>query len=97
MFKIQLVRNNVTGEGRSWFLSGNFTWMDLKNDFCATFIRTPSKVDQWDLMKQRVQGRNERVYFHDKYRLCMTLGLSIDDVRDQITQGLYSGELSLYL
>lgn len=42
--KIQFVCNNVTGAGRNWFLSGNFmTWVDLKKDFCATFVRTTSK------------------------------------------------------
>jgi len=100
VFKLLCVRSNVVGAGRNWFLSGNFkSWNELVEDFELMFTQFDSKVDIWDAIKSRVQGRNEHVsdYFYDKYRPFTLLKLDFNEIKNQIIQGLHSKELSVYL
>lgn len=59
-------------------------------------MRLLSKTEQWRLMEQHMQYRNEthETYIRSKEKLCLQLNLSVDETREEILIGLYSRDLS---
>lgn len=98
-FRLQFVRSNITGAARSWFGGEKFeSWEQFKTRFYRIFVREARLTDRWDLMKNRVQSKEEHLieYFMDKVRLCKNLELSFAEIRDHVIQSLYSRELAIY-
>lgn len=82
-----------------WYDGEKFEdWNDCLLKFRAIFIRTMKLSDRWDLMKSRVQGKEERIleFYLDKVRLCKDLNLSFDEIRDHVLQSLRTKELAVY-
>lgn len=98
-FRLQFIRANMTGAARSWMGGEEFTdWIDFNQKFRRIFVRQTSVSDRWDLMKARVQNRDEPIleFYLDKVRLCKDLSLPFTEIRDHVLQSLYSRDLALY-
>ncbi|KAL4092162.1 hypothetical protein QTP88_026715 [Uroleucon formosanum] len=81
--------NNLPWNFRLQFIRANLTsaarsWMGVS--------------DHWDLMKTRVQNRDEPIleFYLDKVRLCKDLSLHFSEIRYHVLQSLYSQDLALY-
>lgn len=89
----------LQGAARDWFIGRTFKdWPEFEFRFRSTFIRSLNTSDRYDLLKARVQKRDEHVmdYFQPKVRLCRDLSLPFAETRDHVLKGLYSRELALY-
>jgi len=98
-YRLQFVRANVQGAARDWFVGRAFSdWPSFESRFRSTFIRSLNTSDRYDLLKARVQKKDEHVmdYFQPKVRLCRDLSLPFLEVRDHVLKGLYSREMALY-
>ncbi|KAF2892845.1 hypothetical protein ILUMI_13330 [Ignelater luminosus] len=71
----------------------------FEEEFKQTFIGSVSKADLWKIMVQRMQKKNEDVcdYFLEKVRLCKDLKLSFEEIKEQVLEGLWLKDLSVYL
>jgi len=84
---------NVQGAARDWFVGRTFSdWSGFETRFRSTFIRSLNTSDRYDLLKARVQKKDEHVmdYFQPKVRLCRDLSLLFLEVRDHVLKGLYA-------
>lgn len=98
-YRLQFVRANLQGSARDWFMGKRFEdWKDFERRFRATFIRKLNMSDRYDLLKAKLQSKDESVmdYFQPKVRLCRDLSLSFEETSDQVLKGLYSREMALY-
>jgi len=98
-YRLQFVRANLNGAARDWFIGKNFgDWSDFETRFRMTFIRSLNTSDRYDLLKARIQKKDEHVmdYFQPKVRLCKDLALPFLETRDHVLIGLYSRDMALY-
>lgn len=61
-YRLQFVRSNVQGAARDWFVGKRFdNWPSFESRFRSTFIRSLNTSDRYDLLKARVQRKDEHV------------------------------------
>lgn len=98
-YRLQFVRANLVAAARNWFLTEQFDdWADFSRKFRDTFVPNRSVGDKWEEMRRRTQGRGEHIvdYFFDKVRLCKSIPLPFEDVREQVIEGIRSRQLCYY-
>jgi len=98
-FRLQFIRANISGAARYWMGGETFSdWIDFDQTFHRIFVRKTSVSDLWDLMKTRVQNRDEPVleFYLDKVKFCKDLSQPFSKIRDHVLQSLYSRDLALY-
>jgi len=97
-YKLEAVRSNLEGAAKNWFISRQTEidkWSTFETLFKSMFMSELSMTEKWRRMDSRVQEKGEsvHVYFHDKLRLCRSLGLSALETKKMLCVGLLSKEL----
>lgn len=97
-FCLHFVRSNMSDAARNWFLSKNFVSSStFREKFKLVFVRELRMADKWDAMRSRVQHKDESLmsYFQDKMRLCKSIRLQFEELRDYVLQVILSRELAM--
>lgn len=101
-FIFQTAKSNLDGAAKYWFMGRSseiIDWQSFRTAFRKTFIFTANKTEIWKKMQDRIQanGENVCIYFHSKVALCKNLGLSFEEIKEQVAIGLWSKELSNFI
>lgn len=97
-----LVMVNLKGAAQKWRMSKGETinsYESFVREFKSMFTRSVSKSERLKRMTQRVQAAKESIgeYFHDKVWLCQGLGLTDDEIKEEIAIGLWSKDMSNHI
>lgn len=84
-----------------WFMTKTATVISFESfvrEFKSTFTRARTISTKLKQMAARCQGPKEpvQVYFLDKVWLCEGLNLSLDEIRNEVAQELWSREMANY-
>lgn len=95
--KITVAKLKLSGPARDWQQSTGMAckaWSAWEAAFRDAFVRPPTKTEQWRIMEQRVQRKGEchETYVREKEKLCVRLGLNVDETKEEIITGLLSRE-----
>ncbi|KAK9728552.1 hypothetical protein QE152_g17919 [Popillia japonica] len=98
-FMLETAKNHLTSAARHWYEARKAdigTWVTFRDEFKKTFIHERNLTTLWKQMTVRVQGPREvlSVYFHEKIKMCVQLGLDFDEQKEQVVIGLESRELA---
>lgn len=97
--KITVAKLKLSGPVRDWLQSWGEackTWPSWEAAFRDAYVCLPSKTQQCRIIERRVQqkGEHHETYVHDKEKLCVCLGLNLEETKAEIITGLALSELS---
>ncbi|KAJ8945525.1 hypothetical protein NQ317_005406 [Molorchus minor] len=101
-FLFETARSHLRGAAKFWYRGREdiTDWTKFRAAFTKTFLISKTKTELWKEMQSRkckIRKKNISVYFHEKISLCREIGLSFEEIKEQVIVGLWSKELANFL
>lgn len=97
-FALETARSHLVDGAKFWYQSYRTEITDFQSftkEFERTFVGEVGITEKWTKMTARVQQKGEslNLYFHEKLKLCLDLGLNFAECKQRILVGLWDRTL----